>query len=89
MCRAYPVLLAPASPGQSYEVDLGFVARFTDDDPANERFFADGREGHAQFDIEGYVAARLASAGVTTDRATRARHLQPARAVLQLSPLLP
>ena len=34
-------------------------------DPANERFFTDGRTGHAQFDIEAYVAARLASAGVS------------------------
>ena len=57
--------IGPCIAKQSYEVDLGFVARFTDDDPANERFFADGREGHAQFDIEAYVAARLASAGVT------------------------
>lgn len=49
----------------SYEVDLAFVDRFTADDPANERFFVDGRAGHAQFDIEAYVAARLAQAGAT------------------------
>jgi len=48
----------------SYEVDTAFVARFLADDPENERFFADGRPGHAQFDIEGYVVARLAGAGV-------------------------
>jgi polyphenol oxidase len=48
----------------SYEVDTGFVARFCDADPANERFFADGRPGHAMFDIAAYVAHRLASVGV-------------------------
>lgn len=59
-CAIGPCIAKP-----SYEVDLGFVARFTDDDPENERFFVDGREGHAQFDIEAYVAARLAATGVT------------------------
>ena len=49
----------------SYEVDLAFVARFESDDPDNDRFFSAGREGHAQFDIAAYVAARLAGAGVT------------------------
>ncbi len=50
----------------SYEVDDGFVERFTSDDPANEHFFAAGRPGHALFDIAAYVAARLAAAGVTS-----------------------
>ncbi|MEZ5711715.1 MAG: peptidoglycan editing factor PgeF [Sphingobium sp.] len=57
--------IGPCIGRASYEVDLGFVDRFMADDPANERFFADGRSGHAQFDIEAYVAARLAAAGVT------------------------
>ena len=33
--------------------------------PANERFFAEGRAGHFQFDLEAYVAHRIAAAGVT------------------------
>lgn len=49
----------------SYEVDATFVNRFVTDDPANERFFAAGKPGHAMFDIAAYVAARLAAAGVT------------------------
>lgn len=57
--------IGPCIARASYEVDQGFVERFAADDPANERFFSDGRPGHAQFDIEGYVAARLAKAGVT------------------------
>lgn len=48
----------------SYEVDEAFVARFEAADPANERFFTPGRPGHAQFDLEGYVMARLGAAGI-------------------------
>ena len=36
-----------------------------DENPENERFFSVCKPGHCQFDIEGYVAARLAQAGVT------------------------
>lgn len=57
--------IGPCIARSSYEVDEGFVRRFEADDPANERFFADGRRpGHAQFDIEAYVAHRLAIAGI-------------------------
>lgn len=57
--------IGPCIARASYEVDEGFVRRFGEADPANERFFADGRRaGHAQFDIEAYVAHRLAAAGV-------------------------
>jgi YfiH family protein len=49
----------------SYEVDDDFVRRFGEHDPANERFFTEGRRpGHAQFDIEAYVVHRLAAAGL-------------------------
>lgn len=57
--------IGPCIGRASYEVDDGFVQRFTTDDPANERFFAAGKPGHAMFDIAAYVAARLAAAGVT------------------------
>jgi YfiH family protein len=57
--------IGPCIARASYEVDEAFVRRFGADDPANERFFADGRRpGHAQFDIEAYVAHRLAVAGI-------------------------
>lgn len=56
--------IGPCIARPSYEVDAGFVARFTTADPANERFFADGRAGHHQFDLEAYVAHRLAVAGL-------------------------
>lgn len=48
----------------SYEVDQGFVDRFCAADAANAAFFAAGRAGHAQFDLEHYVAHRLEAAGV-------------------------
>jgi polyphenol oxidase len=56
--------IGPCIAQKSYEVDTGFLRRFTEEDAANERFFADGKPGHYQFDIEGYVAARLAAAGI-------------------------
>ncbi|MDV3458995.1 peptidoglycan editing factor PgeF [Sphingomonas sp. HF-S4] len=58
--------VGPCIARASYEVDDGFFRRFADADPANERFFADGRAGHFQFDLEAYVAHRLASAGIRT-----------------------
>ncbi len=57
--------IGPCIGRASYEVDGAFVERFTGDDPANERFFAAGKPGHAMFDIAAYVAARIAAAGVT------------------------
>lgn len=49
----------------NYEVGSDLIARFAAEDRASSRFFAPGsREGHAQFDLAGYVAARLERAGV-------------------------
>ncbi|MEO5336421.1 MAG: peptidoglycan editing factor PgeF [Magnetospirillum sp. WYHS-4] len=49
----------------SYEVGPEFLAALTGDDPANGRFFVpSGRDGHHLFDLPGYVAMRLESAGV-------------------------
>lgn len=56
--------VGPCIAQPSYEVDDAFRARFAANDPANDRFFIDGRAGHAQFDLEGYVAHRLAAAGL-------------------------
>lgn len=56
--------IGPCIARASYEVDASFFARFAEADPATERFFSAGRAGHHQFDLEGYVASRLAAAGV-------------------------
>jgi len=57
--------VGPVIARESYEVDEAFMRRFAEADPGNERFFSPGREGHHQFDLEAYVLARLAEAGVT------------------------
>ncbi len=53
--------IGPTIAQASYEVDDAFRARF---DPTDERHFISGREGHWQFDLPGYVAARLRQAGI-------------------------
>ncbi|HYN45229.1 MAG TPA: peptidoglycan editing factor PgeF [Allosphingosinicella sp.] len=57
--------IGPVIARKSYEVDEAFLRRFAEADPENDRFFSPGREGHHQFDLEAYVLARLAAAGVT------------------------
>ena len=56
--------IGPCIAARNYEVDFAFAERLTADDPANERFFFEGPAGRPHFDLEAYVAARLAAAGV-------------------------
>jgi YfiH family protein len=56
--------VGPCIARASYEVDDAFIRRFCESDPENERFFADGRADHYQFDLEAYVVSRLAVAGI-------------------------
>ncbi len=56
--------IGPCIAQASYEVDDGFRHRFLTADPASEACFAPGRPGHWQFDLEAFVAGRLAAAGV-------------------------
>jgi len=56
--------VGPCIARASYEVDHGFAERLLNDDPENERFLADGPAGRPHFDLEAYVVARLAAAGV-------------------------
>jgi YfiH family protein len=57
--------VGPCIARRSYEVDEAFLRRFAEADPEHERFFTLGREGHHQFDLEGFVVSRLAAAGLT------------------------
>ncbi|MDF8332826.1 peptidoglycan editing factor PgeF [Novosphingobium cyanobacteriorum] len=57
-------VVGPCIAQKSYEVDSAFERRLLEAGGENERFFRAGREGHAWFDLEGYVAARLHAAGV-------------------------
>ena len=63
--------IGPCIARASYEVDDAFRARFASADPANDRFFTDARSGHRRFDLQAYVAHRLAAAGVGRVEAVR------------------
>lgn len=65
----------------NYEVGTELVQAFCVQDPANARFFADAaREGHAMFDLAGYIAARLRRAGLSqVDDLGLCTYAEPAR----------
>lgn len=54
-------VIGPTIAQASYEVDDGFRQQFG---PDSARFFAAGAEGRWQFDLPGYIAARLHDAGI-------------------------
>ncbi len=56
--------VGPCIAQASYEVQDAYAAPFRAVDPAFDRFFRAGRPGHLHFDLEGFVAAQLAAAGV-------------------------
>lgn len=57
--------IGPCIAWASYEVDDGFFRRFAEHAPENERFFSAGaRADRYQFDLEAYVASRLAAAQI-------------------------
>lgn len=57
--------IGPCIGQASYEVDQGFMQRFLEDDPENERFFTEARRAdHFMFDLAGYCAARLGACGL-------------------------
>lgn len=55
--------IGPCIGRASYEVSEAFADPFLARDAQDARFFSAGRPGHLQFDLAGYVAARLAAAG--------------------------
>jgi purine-nucleoside/S-methyl-5'-thioadenosine phosphorylase / adenosine deaminase len=57
--------LGPTIRQPSYEVGPEFVARFCAEDADNARYFVPAsRPDHAMFDLPGYIAMRLARAGI-------------------------
>lgn len=56
--------VGPCIARSSYEVDDAFLERFVTARADDARFFAAGRPGHHQFDLEKYVAGRLNAAGI-------------------------
>ncbi|MDE2301989.1 MAG: peptidoglycan editing factor PgeF [Sphingomonadales bacterium] len=74
---AIAAAIGPTIAQPSYEVDAALRDRFAADDGA---FFRPGRPGHWQFDLPGYVAARLAAARVETiDRLALDTYAAPER----------
>ncbi len=80
--------IGPCIARASYEVDAMFFDRFCDADAQNERFFSAAKPGHHHFDLESYVAHRLADAGITRvtmlgiDTATSMQHWSHRRGTL-------
>jgi YfiH family protein len=59
------VAIGPLIRQPSYEVGAELVETFRQADAANARFFAPAAQAdHAMFDLPGYIAARLAHAGI-------------------------
>jgi polyphenol oxidase len=59
-------VIGPCIAQASYEVDEGFTAQFLAADPRNVRFFTPSHMGHCQFDLPGYLLARLQQEGCGT-----------------------
>ena len=56
--------IGPCLAKASFEVDHEFADRLVADDPGNERFFSEGPGSKPHFDLEAYLVARLAAAGI-------------------------
>jgi YfiH family protein len=58
-------VVGPTISQKNYQVGPEFVGRFQEEDANNARFFEhSSKPGHALFDLPGYIAARLAAAGI-------------------------
>jgi hypothetical protein len=57
-------VIGPTISQPNYEVGPEFFETFTDDDPANARFFAQGRGDRMLFDLPAFGLHRLRAAGV-------------------------
>ena len=63
--RRIVAALGPMIRQRNYEVGADLMTRFRTEDPGSDRFFTPApREGHALFDLAGYIGTRLERAGV-------------------------
>ena len=63
--------IGPTISQKAYEVGPEFFETFTDDDPATQRFFAQGQGDRMLFDLPAYGLHRLRAAGVGQAQWTR------------------
>ena len=72
--------IGPMIRQKNYEVGDELLAKFAEADPANKSFFSPApRQGHAMFDLAGYVGSRLKRAGVAYDDLALCTYEEPAR----------
>ena len=73
--------LGPMIRQGNYEVGPDLITRFAEEDQGSERFFRPAaRNGHAYFDLGGYIAARLSRAGLREiDDVQLCTYAEPAR----------
>ncbi|MCZ0814263.1 MAG: peptidoglycan editing factor PgeF [Pseudomonadota bacterium] len=64
-------VIGPTISQGAYEVGPEFLEEFIADDPANTRFFANGKDGRYLFDLTAYGLERLRAAGVGQAEWTR------------------
>lgn len=58
------VALGPLIRQENYEVSESFVSEFLRADETHARFFAPARDGHAMFDLPGFIASRIERSGI-------------------------
>jgi len=56
--------IGPCLAKASFEVGQDFAEQLKSDDPENERYLGEGPSGTPHFDLEAYLVARLAAAGI-------------------------
>ena len=67
--REIVAVLGPTISRDNYEVGPEFIDRFVKEDPANAAWFSPSKQqGHACFDLPGYILERLNKAGVANSR---------------------
>ncbi|MEM9782247.1 MAG: peptidoglycan editing factor PgeF [Pseudomonadota bacterium] len=71
--------IGPCISQPNYEVGPDLRARFVAEDARAARFFAPGNGDRLQFDLPGYVAARLAAAGVDAVWTGQCTYADPSR----------
>lgn len=64
-------VIGPSISQAAYEVGPEFLESFMAEDAANSRFFANGKDGRYQFDLQGFGLHRLREAGVGHAEYTR------------------
>ncbi len=57
-------VIGPSISLEAYEVGPEFRAKFVDDDPTCEKFFAEGADDRFHFDLTGFGLMRLENAGI-------------------------